>query len=277
MMTNVVERGHRRGLPRSAASSFAGKTGTAEIDVDERLNQAWFIGFAPVDDPQIAIAVTVERSTGAGGDTAGADRNAGACRSSLSELMNDSSAGQDGRRRPLHARCAGSARAAWPTSAWPRTPSSAARSRSSAARALRPGPGVRRALPARGLVGRRAPAPEHRRRLRPRRATTARYYIAMEYVDGASLKDLIDRGPDRSPRRDRVHPPDPRRRRVRPRARHRPPRPEAAQRARRRRRPGRGSPTSASPARAARRSPQTGSVMGTAQYLSPGAGPGART
>jgi peptidoglycan glycosyltransferase len=35
------------------------------------VNQAWFIGFAPADDPKIAIAVTVERTTGFGGPTAG--------------------------------------------------------------------------------------------------------------------------------------------------------------------------------------------------------------
>ncbi|HEU0019834.1 MAG TPA: penicillin-binding transpeptidase domain-containing protein, partial [Thermoleophilaceae bacterium] len=37
----------------------AGKTGTAEVK-NETLNQVWFIGFAPVDDPQYAIAVTLE-------------------------------------------------------------------------------------------------------------------------------------------------------------------------------------------------------------------------
>jgi peptidoglycan glycosyltransferase len=35
------------------------------------VNQAWFIGFAPANDPQIAIAVTVERTSGFGGPTAG--------------------------------------------------------------------------------------------------------------------------------------------------------------------------------------------------------------
>jgi peptidoglycan glycosyltransferase len=47
----------------------AGKTGTAEISTG--VNQAWFIGFAPANDPQIAIAVTVERTSGFGGPTAG--------------------------------------------------------------------------------------------------------------------------------------------------------------------------------------------------------------
>lgn len=56
--------------------AVAGKTGTAETPgnkacgggVDE--NQAWFIGFAPADDPQIAIAASVECTEQFGGDVA---------------------------------------------------------------------------------------------------------------------------------------------------------------------------------------------------------------
>ena len=55
-----------------AGATLAGKTGTAEIDVEASLNQPWFIGFSPADDPQIAVAATIERCTGCfGGDTAG--------------------------------------------------------------------------------------------------------------------------------------------------------------------------------------------------------------
>jgi peptidoglycan glycosyltransferase len=50
----------------------AGKTGTAEIIPDQDLNQAWFIGFAPADDPRVAIAVTVERTVGGQGGTVAA-------------------------------------------------------------------------------------------------------------------------------------------------------------------------------------------------------------
>lgn len=39
----------------------AGKSGSAEVG-DEALPHSWFIGFAPADDPQIAIAVIVERA-----------------------------------------------------------------------------------------------------------------------------------------------------------------------------------------------------------------------
>jgi penicillin-binding protein A len=70
MMTNVTEEGTASGLTVDGAS-FAGKTGTAEIDL-EGTNQPWFIAFAPADEPQIAVAGTVERCQGCfGGETAG--------------------------------------------------------------------------------------------------------------------------------------------------------------------------------------------------------------
>lgn len=56
--------------------AVAGKTGTAETPFNESCgggsdeNQAWFIGFAPADDPEIAIAATVECTTAFGGDVA---------------------------------------------------------------------------------------------------------------------------------------------------------------------------------------------------------------
>ncbi len=50
---------------------MAGKTGTSEID--NRPYTLWFTGFAPADDPQIAVAVVVENGGGQGqsgtGDT----------------------------------------------------------------------------------------------------------------------------------------------------------------------------------------------------------------
>ena len=54
----------------------AGKTGTAETPGNEACgggeneNQAWFIGFAPADDPKIAIAATVECTEQFGNDVA---------------------------------------------------------------------------------------------------------------------------------------------------------------------------------------------------------------
>jgi penicillin-binding protein A len=71
MMTHVTEEGTAAGLTVQGAS-FAGKTGTAEINVEEGTNRPWFIGFAPADDPQIAVAVMLETCTGCfGGEVAG--------------------------------------------------------------------------------------------------------------------------------------------------------------------------------------------------------------
>jgi peptidoglycan glycosyltransferase len=56
--------------------AVAGKTGTAETPYNESCgggtaeNQAWFIGFAPAEDPKIAIAATIECTEKFGGDIA---------------------------------------------------------------------------------------------------------------------------------------------------------------------------------------------------------------
>ena len=74
MMTNVTEEGTARDLSvQGGGVSFAGKTGTAEIgDPAEHINQPWFIGFAPAQDPKIAVAATIERCQGCfGADAAG--------------------------------------------------------------------------------------------------------------------------------------------------------------------------------------------------------------
>jgi penicillin-binding protein A len=68
MMQSVV----REGTGTAGAVSgidVAGKTGTAELSPG--VNDAWFIGFAPADDPQIAIACIVEHTSGFGGPTCG--------------------------------------------------------------------------------------------------------------------------------------------------------------------------------------------------------------
>jgi penicillin-binding protein A len=66
MMSNVVEEGTGTAAALEGID-VAGKTGTAEVGT---VNQAWFIAFAPVQAPRIAIAVTVERTTGQGGTVA---------------------------------------------------------------------------------------------------------------------------------------------------------------------------------------------------------------
>ena len=68
MMADVVNEGTGTAAALSGIQ-VAGKTGTAEVD-NGTSNQAWFIAFAPVDDPRMAIAVTVERTSGQGGTVA---------------------------------------------------------------------------------------------------------------------------------------------------------------------------------------------------------------
>ena len=69
MMTDVVNEGTGTAAALGEIQ-VAGKTGTAEIDIEAGINQAWFIGFAPADDPEIAVAVTVERTGATGGEVA---------------------------------------------------------------------------------------------------------------------------------------------------------------------------------------------------------------
>jgi peptidoglycan glycosyltransferase len=47
----------------------AGKTGTAETGRQGR-NTTWFVGFAPVGDPRVAVAVVLQNQSGAGGTVA---------------------------------------------------------------------------------------------------------------------------------------------------------------------------------------------------------------
>jgi penicillin-binding protein A len=69
MMAQVVKEGTGTAAALEGAE-VAGKTGTAEIDVQRNITQPWFIAFAPVRRPRVAIAVTVQRSTGQGGTVA---------------------------------------------------------------------------------------------------------------------------------------------------------------------------------------------------------------
>jgi penicillin-binding protein A len=70
MMQDVVNEGTGTAAALSGIQGVAaGKTGTAEISPG--VNDAWFIGFAPADDPQIAISCIVEHTSGFGGPTCG--------------------------------------------------------------------------------------------------------------------------------------------------------------------------------------------------------------
>ena len=68
MMEQVVKAGTATAA-QIPGITVAGKTGTAEV-ANGTSNQAWFIAFAPVPNPRIAIAVTVERTQGEGGTVA---------------------------------------------------------------------------------------------------------------------------------------------------------------------------------------------------------------
>jgi peptidoglycan glycosyltransferase len=69
MMSRVVEEGTGTAAALSGIR-VAGKTGTAEVGANREFTQPWFICFAPVEDPRMAVAVTVERTSGQGGTVA---------------------------------------------------------------------------------------------------------------------------------------------------------------------------------------------------------------
>ncbi len=59
------------GTARHAAMDgieVAGKTGTAQTGVTGKPPYAWFVSFAPADDPQVAVAVMIESVPGVSPD-----------------------------------------------------------------------------------------------------------------------------------------------------------------------------------------------------------------
>ena len=72
MMGRVVEEGTGTAAALSGVA-VAGKTGTAEVGANLEFTQPWFIAFAPIDNPRIAIAVTLEQQpSGSQGGTVAA-------------------------------------------------------------------------------------------------------------------------------------------------------------------------------------------------------------
>jgi peptidoglycan glycosyltransferase len=66
MMTSVVASPNGTGRrARIDGVQVAGKTGTAENSADDH---SWFIGFAPADNPKIAVAVFIRNGGRTGGD-----------------------------------------------------------------------------------------------------------------------------------------------------------------------------------------------------------------
>ncbi len=70
-MSEVVTEGGGRYVTDGLKVSVAGKTGTAEIGRGEaRRKNTWFVAYAPVENPTVAIAMVVENGASGGGTTA---------------------------------------------------------------------------------------------------------------------------------------------------------------------------------------------------------------
>lgn len=69
LMEAVVSEGTGTRLRDGVSYKAAGKTGSAEYSQDKKQSHAWFTGFAPSDDPEVAVTVIVEGG-GSGGETA---------------------------------------------------------------------------------------------------------------------------------------------------------------------------------------------------------------
>ena len=68
-MTNVVSGQSRAEFSDLRAINAAGKTGTADYKLangEDGTPNAWFIGFAPADNPKVAIAVIIEEGEAGG-------------------------------------------------------------------------------------------------------------------------------------------------------------------------------------------------------------------
>jgi peptidoglycan glycosyltransferase len=66
MMTAVVQSGTGT-QAQIPGTQVAGKTGTAETEIGGKINNVWFIGFAPAKSPRVAVAVYVRGVQGFGG------------------------------------------------------------------------------------------------------------------------------------------------------------------------------------------------------------------
>jgi peptidoglycan glycosyltransferase len=64
----------------------AGKTGTAQTEEGEAPH-AWFVAFAPADDPEIAVAVVVLNGGDLGSEATGGQLSAPIARSLIEEYL----------------------------------------------------------------------------------------------------------------------------------------------------------------------------------------------
>jgi penicillin-binding protein A len=72
-VTSMMEGVVREGTGTAAqipGIAVAGKTGTAETQVGTAINNVWFIGFAPANNPRVAVAATLRGVPGFGGQFA---------------------------------------------------------------------------------------------------------------------------------------------------------------------------------------------------------------
>lgn len=67
LMVDAVENGTGK-RAKIYGATVAGKTGTAENENEK--DHAWFVGYAPAENPQIAVAVILENDGRSGGDSA---------------------------------------------------------------------------------------------------------------------------------------------------------------------------------------------------------------
>ena len=84
-MTGVVQEGTGRPAQLPGVS-VAGKTGSAETGRDSGPH-AWFTGFAPAEDPQVAIAVFVQEGGNDGQNASGGTTAAPIARAVLDSLL----------------------------------------------------------------------------------------------------------------------------------------------------------------------------------------------
>ena len=72
MMISVVESGTGTAAQIEGVT-VAGKTGTAQTESGSRIPHAWFISFAPAEDPQVAVAVMIEHGGNFGSEATGGE------------------------------------------------------------------------------------------------------------------------------------------------------------------------------------------------------------